>query len=249
VGEPQTLHAVIAAGNEADRPEVVTTVAIPEEWLSKPERSHLIDGLQASIRPIALVVVGQLDPYEDPEIAEGLVEVITACSARLFLHRTDPGAAIEVLALGGAGASIGVTASLRHMVPPQRRAQKRRRRPPRQRALHVFVPGIDEFRDVSELETWFGDDAPECAIPNCCGRGLTSFSRDPSDTEVLAEHNVRGWLAVMEEVIACERSGRDVWLRAYRLRVQTAYDELRSSTGVRAIKPYGSAAVWPSIAT
>jgi hypothetical protein len=189
--------------------------------------------------------VGQLDPFEDREVAEGLLEVLDTCQDQIFLHRTDM-TAIEVVARPGLGASIGVTASLRHTVPPGRRAQTRRRKPRPKRSLHVFVPGISEFREVTELEGWFGDDAPTCVLPGCCGRSLTDFTQDPDDVGVLAVHNAKGWLQVASGLIACPPRYRGDWLHRHHLEAATAYDELRAMTGVRTIKPYGSARVWPS---
>jgi len=245
-GDSRALAAVIEAGNCAGSPRVVTTVAVPQEWLLDANRPDLLREIRRSIKPVALVVVGQLDPYESPEVAQGLVDVLDVCQGQIFHHRTDM-TALEGLGRGGLAASIGVTASLRHTIPPGRRAQKRRRprrpRPP----LHVFVPGISEFRDVAELEGWFGDDAPECPLVGCCGRPLTSFSHDPSDAEILAVHNVKGWLRLVEDLIACQPSDRRNWLRQHHLEVDAAYAELRVQTGVRAIRPYGSARRWSDL--
>jgi hypothetical protein len=243
VGDSEALAAVIKAGNGAESPRVVTTVAAPQEWLTKAHRPGLLRELRRSTKTVAFIVVGQLDPYENPEVVQGLLDVLRACNGQVFLHRTDM-TAIEVLGRGCLAASIGVTASLRHTVPAGRRAQKRRRPTRPRRALHVFVPGISEFRDVAELERWFGDDAPECELAGCCGRPLTSFSQDPSDIDLLAVHNVRGWLPLIDDLVACSPGNRRDWLRQHHLKVEAAYAELRTQTGVRAIKPYGSAQVW-----
>jgi hypothetical protein len=245
-GDSPALAAVIEAGNNAGNPAVVTTVAIPQEWLTRTRRPGLLRELQRSTRPMALVVIGQLDPYEDPEVAQGLLDVLASCPGKIFHHRTDM-TAIETLGRGGLAASIGVTASLRHTIPPGRRAQKRRHRARPRRPLHVFVPGISEFRDIAELEAWFGDDAPECGLDGCCARPLTSFSHQAGDTELLAVHNVRGWLTVAEDLKGCQPGNRRNWLRQHHLQVETAYAELRAQTGVRAIRPYGSARVWSGL--
>jgi len=246
-GDSSALAAVIDAGNEAEAPEAVTTLAVYQDWLTRTYRQRLQHQMKRSIRPVGLVVIGQLDPFEDQEIAEGLLEVLDACQGQVFQHRTDM-TALEVLGRAGLGASIGVTASLRHTVPPGRRPQTRRRKqPPQQPRLHIFVPGISEFRELGELESWFGDNAPQCTLPGCCGRRITSFTRDSADVDVLAVHNVRGWLGVASELAAHPAHDRRDWLRAHRLQVDTAYDELRARTGVRAIKPYGSARVWRAL--
>jgi hypothetical protein len=108
----------------------------------------------------------------------------------------------------------------------------------------VFVPGISEFRAVKELERWFGDDAPLCDVTGCCGRRLTNFSRDEYDLGVLAAHNAMGWLAIVEDLVACPPGDRTRWLGDHHVRVAAAYAELRARTGVRDIRPYGSARVW-----
>jgi hypothetical protein len=247
VGDSRALAAVIEAGNNAGNPRVVTTVAVPQEWLTRTYRPCLLRELQRSTRPVAFVVIGQLDPFEDPEVAQGLLHVLDACPGKIFHHRTDM-SAIETLGHGGLAAAIGVTTSLRHTIPPGRRAQKRRR-PAHSRPLHVFVPDISEFRDIAELEAWFGDDAPKCALADCCARPLTDFSHEASDTELLAVHNVRGWLPVAEDLIACQPGNRLNWLRQHHLQVETAFAELRIQTGVRAIRPYGSARVWAGLSS
>jgi hypothetical protein len=246
VGDSPALAAVIEAGNSVGNQRVVTTVAVPQEWFTRTHRPCLLRELQRSTRPVALVVIGQLDPFEDPEVAEGLLDVLDACPGKIFHHRTDM-TAIETLGRGGLAASIGVTTSLRHTIPPGRRAQKRRRPARSRRPLHVFVPSITEFRDIAELETWFGDDAPECTLVGCCARPLTSFSHDAGDAEALAVHNVRGWLSLVDKLIASQAASRRDWLRQHHLQVETAFAELRVQTGVRAIRPYGSAKVWSGL--
>lgn len=59
---------------------VVTTVAVPQEWLTETYRVHLQREFKRSIRLVGLVRVGQLDPYEDREVAEGLLEVLHAAA-------------------------------------------------------------------------------------------------------------------------------------------------------------------------
>ena len=96
---------MITAGNDAGSSAVVTTVAVPQDWLTV-HAGWPVQELRRSTRPVALVVVGQLDPYENPEVAQGLLEVLDSCRGKVFLHRTDM-TAIEVLGRDGLGASIG----------------------------------------------------------------------------------------------------------------------------------------------
>jgi hypothetical protein len=165
-----------------------------------------------------------------------------ACGDKVLLHRADM-AGIQYLARGGLATSVAGTAGLRHCVPPLRRSQKRRKRP--RNGAAVWIPGIDEFRDVSEVRRWYGATAPHCLLPHCCGRKLTDF--DPAnrdDVALLSAHNLRGPLAILGELLS--QADRRAWLRSYRAQITTAYDELRAWTKDPAIEPYGSAQFWLS---
>jgi len=126
-----------------------------------------------------------------------------------------------------------------------KRPQTRRKRSGR--GLAVLVPGIDEFRDVMEIEAWFGDRAPICATSGCCGRRINEFDADDEGDRGLAEvHNVTAWLGLVRRML--DSPDRMEWLRAHRAAVLVAYTELQAATGVRAIRPYASASVWLDLA-
>jgi hypothetical protein len=239
--DSSTLEAVVATCNAVDHPALVTTLPVEQEWLAARCRHTLIGHISGCKSLVALVVVGQFDPYEDEEQFQGLVEVIETCGPKVFLHRTDM-AAFQAIPRGLRAASIGATTSLRHTVPGWEHAQ--RHRTDHKPGLDVFVPGIDEFRNVEELDRWFGDDAPTCPTPGCCGRSLTDFDPCEADRTALAAHNARSCLVVAEEMLSLAKPDRMAWLRTYRLRVATAFDQLRAQIGVRGIKPYGSYAHW-----
>ena len=242
-GDSKALAAVIDSGNGVKRPQLVTTVAVHQAWLTETYLANLQDEIERSERPVGLVVVGKLDPFEELEVAQGLLDLFDSCPGQIFLHRTDNLAAVHAIVQPGLGASIGVTSSLRHTIPQGRRAQARGS-VNRQPAVYVFVPGINEFRDIEEVESWFGDRVPCCAMPECCGRRLNDFSRHADDLDILAVHNVRGWLTILEDLVAHESCDRRGWLYRYFQDVESAYIALRAESNVRSIIPCGSAEVW-----
>jgi hypothetical protein len=68
---------------------------------------------------------------------------------------------------------------------------------------------------------------------------------DPADRDAAELHNVTSWLTVAERMISAV--DRMEWLRGYRHDLAVAYEALRLETGVRAIRPYGSARHWLSL--
>ncbi|MDO3169604.1 hypothetical protein P5V90_21740 [Mycobacteroides abscessus subsp. abscessus] len=239
-GDTAALRAVVAGSNAVSDPRLVCSLPVEAGWLTYPDRRELIEQVQVSEHMVALTVVGQFDPLEGAGVAEGLLAVAELCGNKVILHHTDM-AALQFIGHGGSGAVIGCTASLRHSVPALRRSRRRRKNS--SPGMAVFVPGIDEFRDVTELGRWWGDNAPICEQSGCCGRALTDFDpKDPDDTALLAAHNLRGPLAVAAELLAA--ADRRSWLRDYRRQLLTSYDELRKATRAPGIVPYGSANIW-----
>jgi hypothetical protein len=242
VRDDETLNAVIAACNAADHPKVITTLPVHEGWLSRVYRETLIRAIAASRRPVAIIAVGQR-PLEVPELVEGLSYVCARVSP--IVHRTDM-SAVQVIPRGALAAAVGATPSLRHVIPVGELARRRKRKKKgAEPSMPVFVPGIDEFRDVRTLEDWFGDDAPRCALPGCCGWRLTDFTAD-TRTE-LAGHNAEHVLVVAGQMLEYAPGDRMQWLRDYRGELLAAFEQLRLTTGRRDIKPYGSCAVWNSL--
>lgn len=234
------LEAALAGCEAIHDQRLVCSLPIEPDWLCARGRARLIKGIQSSTHLIALSVVCQLDPFQNVEVAEGLLALTAACGGKVLLHRADM-AGIQYLARGGLATTVAGIAGLRHCVPPLRRSRTRRKRP--RSGAAVWVPGIDEFRDVSEVRRWYGATAPYCALPHCCGRKLTDFDpANPDDVALLSAHNLRGPLAVVDELRG--QPDRRAWLWSYRAQVTTAYDELRSRTKDPAIEPYGSAQFW-----
>jgi hypothetical protein len=240
--DQEALESAVAGCDAVHDRRLVCSLPIEPDWLRDQSRTRLIEGIQSSSHPVAVSVVSQFDPFEVTEVAEGLLALNAACGDKVLLHRCDM-AGIQYLARGGLAASIAGTAALRHCVPPMRRSQKRRKRT--RNGAAVWIPGIHEYRDVSEVRRWYGAAAPQCVLPLCCGRKLTDFDpANPDDIALLSAHNLIGPLGVVNDLLS--QPDRHAWLRSYRAQILASYDELRARTKDPAIEPYGSAQFWLS---
>ena len=236
-GDRATLESVVEHCNAVTDPRLLCALPVEACWFTDEHREHLIGAIRASSHLAILSAVGFADPFQNPRVTDGLVALTECCGARLVLHRTDM-TAVQYLARGGCAAVVGTTTTLRHSAP-----RSRKRRKGFKRGGAVFIAGIDEFRDVELVRSWFGDSAPRCADPHCCGRLLTDFDPyDADDMAVLMAHNVRGVLGVVSELLAADN--RRQWLAVYRDRIRTAYDELRAKTKIRDVSAYAGADVW-----
>jgi hypothetical protein len=200
--------------------------------------------LARSRHPVALIVIGEFDPFKDTGVAEG-VRSIMKSGPQMFLHRTDF-AALESLAHGGLGGSIGYTATLRHTVTGRPPAQTRKNPP--DRSPIVLLPEIDSFRHRAVFAPWFDNTQPPiCRLAGCCGRNLTLLRDTKDDHERANLHNLRAWLPLAERLAAEPLANRRCWLHAYRQRIKLAYVDLRQRTQVRDIKMDDSQRVWLSL--
>jgi hypothetical protein len=242
----EVLDAVFSQCDAISDDRLACSAPVDKVWLSdRRHRAVLINRIRSSKHPVALSVVAQFDPFENIQVVEGLLELVETCGHNVMLHRTDM-AAVQFIARGGCAAGISGTASLRHSVPPFRRSQKRQNNKQKPSAA-VFMPGINEFRDVAQLERWFGErKMPVCQLPDCCGRKLNDFNPGNNDDKrVLAGHNVRGMLGILDSMLTSP--DRRSWLRDYRDGITEALKELRSRSGVPDIELYASGEVWRAL--
>ena len=239
-----TLDSVITMANAITLPGVVVAVPVPARMLTGQYRLGLVSALARSHHPVALIVIGQFDPFAQKQVAEGL-RLIAASGADVFLHRSDL-AVFEALAYGGLGGSIGYLASLRHTVTGRRPA-KTRKIPP-DRSPIVFLPEIDSFRHQAVFEPWFRNVRPPiCARSGCCRRDLTTLQDTSADHELANMHNLRAWLPIGAQLVATNSACRRSWLHAYRQQVEDAYVDLRRATKIRTIAMDDSQEMWLSL--
>lgn len=243
VPDQPVLEAVVAAANDIDATNVVLPVALPPKMLKGRDLSTTTATLAGSRHQVALLVTGQFDPFADPDVADSYRTI--ADSRQVFAHRTDF-AALEAIAHGGIGGSIGWSTKLRHAVAGFRRAQTRK--DPPDRSPIVLVPEIDSFRHTAIIEPWFRNAAPPvCTTPGCCGRNLALLRDKNVDHALACEHNVRNWMLTAKTLLAQPPSQRAHWLHNYRIDIDLQYTALRKRTGIMTIEMDDSQQSWLSL--
>jgi hypothetical protein len=228
------LHAVISACNAVASPRLVCTLPVASQWLLPDSVDDLISAVEESSHPVALVIVGEFDPFEDVEVLSGLASLIGAVGESVFLHCTDL-MVVSAVAWGTLGGSVGVSSTLRHTMAIGQ--STRRRKKPDRPGLPVFVPGINSFRDVDTLDGWFGDVAPRCTVVGCTDHVLNDFSTH--NRTAAMGHNAAAVLDVAGALLSVGPFDRRAWIRDYWERVATEYALLKVRTGRRDIRPYG----------
>lgn len=233
-GDSSALHAVVSACNAVDSPRLVCTLPVASQWLQPDDVGDLISAVEESVHPVALVTVGEFDPFADVEVLSGLASLIGTVGESVFLHCTDL-TAVSAVAWGALGGSVGVSSTLRHTIPIGQPARRRKKqdRP----GLPVFVPGINSFRDVDTLDGWFGDDAPRCTVAGCTDHILNNFSSH--NRTAAMGHNSAAVLDVAGALLSVDPFDRQAWIRDYWERIATEYDLLKVRTGRRDIHPNG----------
>ena len=235
-GDRAALEAVVHACNGVQSPRLVCTLPVDAEWLTGRSRDVLIEVICSSTHPVALVVVGQFDPFGDIAVFEGLHDVVARAGTSVMLHRTDM-IGIQVLAHGALAAAVGTASTLRHTTPAGQFPRRRKRST--EPGLSVFVPGIDSFVDLTTLEDWYVDQPPTCEVVGCDPHALTCFSQ--RDRPALAGHNAAGVLEVGASLLSTPATHWAAWIADYRDAVKDAFEVLRTTTGRRDISPYGAA--------
>ena len=129
IKDVDTLNAAVAEANAVNRADIVLAVPIPADILRKMDYANLSMGLSRSNHPVALIIIGQFDPYQNRDVAVR-VRALLIENAHVFLHRTDF-AAFESLARG---ALAGPSDTPLRSATPSSAADRRRRGRTRQTA-------------------------------------------------------------------------------------------------------------------
>lgn len=172
--------------------------AIDSRWLSKGI-DPLLASLQETECPVALILAHPADPLSTPAAVGGLRR-LCKCLPNLSLLRTDHGA-IGALAFGAQHASMGLTTSTRHYVPPRKVA---RRRPSNSARLFDRLR-LDWFLvdDIAAWESAHGEFV--CHLPCCQGQSLARFLDSSTDVDI---HNMTALGDFADHIINVNQSDR-----------------------------------------
>lgn len=203
-GDADLLAAALEGQQEWAAGAVGATlqIAIHWRWLAD-DCEALIAALDNTDSKVALLLADSNDPLSKAGAVEGLASVVAA-HPDIALHRCDLGG-LGAVALGGRHGVVGIGTSLRHVVPPDKKAGGR----PGDRSPSVFIPELLSFLKGSRLAGLAASDSKgrfSCELPGCDGRPYRTFRDPASETDALV-HNQHSVEQVVAKVLA-EGSGR-----------------------------------------
>jgi hypothetical protein len=163
----------------ARRHQATSVLCIDYRWLTK---SSELDELRQVVErldvPVALVLADQADPLGHPAAVDGLVS-LTRRFEGLTVLRCDHGA-IGALAFNAAHGSIGLQATHRHAVPPNKNASGI----PNDRTARVFVRDLMDWFTASTIGGWSTTRvAPTCDCDSCQGERIDRYLDDRLKTQ------------------------------------------------------------------
>lgn len=229
-GEPDTLRALVAAGNAIDRNDVLLHVFLAPTYLTPANLRQTTAILRKSRHPIALTLASEQDPMTGKGIIDGMRHLCTQLPW-VMLWRADL-AGFDALAHGAKAAAIGTMTSTRHGVP----AGKKGFAILKDKTPSVFVPYLGRFIRSSVLQDWYAaTNAPTCPCSVCHGRGIDWFTQNPTDVEAARLHS----LLLVNELHARLRGASSLaaeWAR-YAADAVAEHEVLRALTSINVKTP------------
>jgi hypothetical protein len=216
-GDVARLQMVLVAGQrflelahaQTHRAPAMIALPIDGQWLAPGSVDCLVAAVTSAGAPVAAMPGGQMDPLSTTAVVRGLVAFLGAIPQQAALLRTDL-AGLGALAYGAVATAIGVSASLRHVVPPGKRAFPQPDPTPR-----VLVEPLLSWVRGSVLEQIERDGGMlECPCAVCHGRSLRRFGNPRAEVvREAAIHSVLAWRAVADRVLAAPADRRPaVWV-------------------------------------
>jgi hypothetical protein len=239
-GDVHALRAVVETANRIQRSDVLLHLPLAHVWISGDGLTKVIAGVKRSVHPVAVSLAHKGDPGSQKGVVEGLRRLV-AEAPDVSVWFTDL-CGVDALAHGALAASIGLTASNRHIVAPGQGAFSPR---PSDRSPNILMRDLLSYRKSRQMqESWFASmPSPSCGTSVCCaGRALDSFSGSMEDRNAGHRHNTVQLTEMHKALLSA--SSRDDWW-ADRLRdAELAYPRLAIATGIKSIKPTGAVQKW-----
>lgn len=168
-GEHQVLERLIREqGRLPEANDAVMLLAVDARIVAR-QSTALIDNIQATGRPVAIVLAYGGDPLSLVGAVDGLQRLASRLEDVMLL-RTDHGG-VGALAFGAGHASIGLRTSTRHLVTAKFSANKKR-----ENSSRVFVPTLMDWFIARDIALWrVAGLAFPCDLACCEGRTLDRF--------------------------------------------------------------------------
>ncbi len=168
-GEHQVLRRLIhEQGRLSEATDAVMLLAVDARIVGR-QSQVLIASIQATERPVAIVLAYGGDPLSLAGAVEGLQRLALQLEDVMLL-RTDHGG-IGALAFGAGHASIGLRTSTRHLVTAKFSANKKQ-----EKSSRVFVPELMDWFIARDIASWrVAGLAFPCYLACCEGLTLDRF--------------------------------------------------------------------------
>jgi hypothetical protein len=224
-GNWDALHAVVAAGEEAKLPGLLTLVATDAAMLDPSCIHAFCAALSRTNRPLALLFAAKNKPLACWGRAAALRQVMTAVPGCLLLA-VEPIIAADAFSYGASATGIGISGGLRR---PRRPGDAGGGPNARDFMPGLFLRDLWEHRSASTYADWYANSpSPSCGA--CGGRALDEFGSDDADKEDVLRHNVHAWLEVHSELRVIDPVSRRAVLAGERADALAAHLSLRPAT-------------------
>jgi hypothetical protein len=232
-GDRRQLKSVLEAGQRFSARTVTGShrapafVALPADrrWLTH-DLDYFTRAVAAIDEPIALILAHPDDPLGSKPAVEALVHLLRQVPA-IALLRTDL-AGLGALSVGAIFAGIGITTSLRHLVPFGVPAGGTRG----DRSPRVLVPPLLAYKKGSWLAQLEDDDGIlDCTCGICASRTLRRFD-DPALATEAHRHSVLSWRGIADRLLAVHSDQRPGAWAAMCSAAVDMHEELGDLTGI-----------------
>jgi len=223
------VTATLAACDVVMSEHFLPTIVVPHSMLGGFSGERLCKILRAFGRAVALIAVGESRVLQTADrlshirqlVREGLVSHLLSIDAVL---------ASDALASGAAGASIGLTSSLR--IPRAPRVSG-----PHSQGFYpgVFIRSLLEIRSPSVVADWFAGSSSAPSCQSCGSLAMIDLSLPEARAKIIA-HNVHALADFAAECAGVPDAFLKEWVSQERLRALTAHPTGTSSQANLALR-------------
>lgn len=209
-----------------DKP-VIVVLPLDFKWLTRGI-DELLLRLEFVNLPVGLVLGHRTNPLGSMAAIRGLISLLVRHS-NVFMFRTDL-SGIGAIAHGALGASIGISSSLRHVVPPGQTGGGNRD----DLSPNVLVEALRAYLKGSKLESVQGraPDILDCLCAVCEGQSLERFG-DPLLKPEAQAHSMEVAIRISRRILGMKSDRRGGLWRQICAEGIEAHRELQARVSVR----------------
>lgn len=177
---------MILTGAAAFVGNIIVALPMTHELL-RDEASSIADLINAQPHPVALMLEHASDPFDEPGVVPGLIEILTRCTSGVLLLRSDT-SALGAISHGAHLGAVGTRGGLRHIYPVSDGGGKEN--------LAFLIPALLGYFQQQRFERAYLKDPRQaawyCGCFFCSEQALTWIGNHPEDLAFRAgfQHSV-----------------------------------------------------------